>query len=118
MLVGPSSRFVDYRRWANGTLYGSTSTSSSSPSQLPPPGRLYAGVKELVLGIGGLALWSIGTPYCNFEALLLPSGAPGALTDKHFVVRLVNLLGAGLFTRSKYYGIWGLANVRGPALPL
>ncbi|PWN44769.1 MBOAT-domain-containing protein [Ceraceosorus guamensis] len=110
VLVGPSSRFVDYRRWANGTLYGSSSNSSSSPSQLPPPGRLYAGSKELVMGVAGLALWSVGTPHCNFEALLLPSGAPGALADRPFLARLAILIAAGLFTRSKYYGIWGLAN--------
>lgn len=108
VLIGPSTRFVDYRAWSRNTLYGG---SPSAAPRTPPNGRVRAGITELVLGFAFMGVWAVLAADYNYEALLLPKGEPGSALDRSLLSRIWITNVAGLVARTKYYGIWGLANV-------
>ena len=110
VLIGPSTRFVDYRAWSRNTLYGG---SSSAAPRTPPKGRVRAAITELVLGFAFMGVWAVLAADYNYEALLLPKGEPGSALDRSLLSRIWITNVAGLVARTKYYGIWGLANVSG-----
>lgn len=103
VLVGPSSRFTDYRAWASGDLY-------KTKDKSPPSGRFVAGLTELVLGLAFMGFWSVFTPKYNYEALLLPASDPESALRLSPLARIWYVSIVGITARTKYYGIWNLTN--------
>lgn len=109
LLIGPSTRFVDYRAWSTGALYPKdTRISPHSGTRLPPHGRIQACAKELGLGLLSLVAWSYLTPKYDYEMLVTPL-APGQKAPS-FLSNVILTQLAGLAARTKYYGIWNLTN--------
>lgn len=103
VLIGPSTRFTDYRAWATGELYRTKDGN-------PPPGRFRAGLTELVFGMLFMGLWTVLSPKFYYEALLLPASEPGSALAFGFLGRVAYIAVAGIAARAKYYGIWTLTN--------
>jgi lysophospholipid acyltransferase len=113
VLIGPSTRFCDFRAWANGTLYtspkGKEKDNGKSAPQQPPPGRVRAASKELAIGLFFLAIFALYAPGWDFTALVL-SPEQGGVGHEPFLWRLWFAMVASFMARTKYYGIWTLTN--------
>lgn len=104
VLIGPSTRFVDYRAWANGTLYGPKGT-------LPPSGRTLVSLRELVTGLAYMGAWAVLSPRYSYANLVLPISDPASAKRLSPLGRIWYAQLAGLAARTKYYGVWTLTNV-------
>lgn len=104
VLIGPSTRFVDYRAWANGSLYGPTGS-------LPSSGRIRASLFELLTGMAYMGAWAVLSPRYDYANLILPMDAPGSPKKLSPLARIGYAQLAGLAARTKYYGVWTLTNV-------
>jgi lysophospholipid acyltransferase len=121
VLIGPATRFVDYRAWAQGTVYASVKGKEKdkgiSSLQQPPPGRIQAAARELVIGLFFLGVYTVFAPGWDFSALILPV-EEGGLGKKEttLVYRVWFATVASFMARTKYYGVWTLTNVSSGAL--
>ena len=104
VLIGPSTRFVDYRAWSTGTLYGSSTNS-------PPAGRIQASLFELLTGIAYMAVWATLSPRFDYSNLISPVEVASSAKRLGPAGRIGYAQLAGLAARTKYYGIWTLTNV-------
>ncbi|CAO1632355.1 unnamed protein product [Parajaminaea phylloscopi] len=111
VLVGPSTRFVDYRAWANGTLYSSPKgkEKETGSSTMPPPGRVVEAVRQLAIGFFFLAIFALFAPSWQFSSLIYPASEGGVSTSP-FLWRAWYAVVASFMARTKYYGIWTLTN--------
>lgn len=114
VLVGPSTRFVDYRAWANGTIYASPKgkekdAGTSSRGQQPPPGRFRAASKDLIVGFAFLGVYAAVAPQWDYTAMTVPA-SEGGVNQYSFLWRLWFALVASFMARTKYYAIWSLTN--------
>lgn len=103
VLIGPSTRFVDYRAWASGQLY-------RSKDRLPSASRKWAAAAEFLRGMMFMGAWMLLSGRFDYEALVLPADAPGSAKRFGFWGRVGYANLAGLAARAKYYGIWTLTN--------
>lgn len=106
VLIGPSTRFVDYRAWANGSLYGPTEI-------LPSSGRIRASLLELLTGLAYMGAWAVLSPRYDYANLIIPIDDPGSAKRLGPLARIGYAQLAGLAARTKYYGVWTLTNVSG-----
>lgn len=111
VLIGPSTRFCDYRAWSTGELFASPkgkekATSRTGPASLPN-GRLFASFRELFVGVGFMAIYSVFAPAYSYEKLI---GLHGGLHHLRWYQKLVWIQVAGFMARTKYYGIWSLTD--------
>lgn len=110
VLVGPSTRFCDYRAWSTGELFaspkGKEKATSSAPASLPR-GRIFASVRELLIGLGFVAIYSVYAPAYSYEKLI---GLHGGLSHLAWYQKLLWIQVAGFMARTKYYGIWSLTD--------
>lgn len=99
MLVGPSTRFADYQRWANNELY--------LPYTSPPPGRWSYAMGSMVGGLMALALQGLSMTQFSYERLADPKDSLHAtsLWNRIWFVQL-----AGCFLRIRYTGIWAVSD--------
>lgn len=112
VLIGPATRFVDYRAWANGTLYSSPKgkeKEGSAATSRPPPGRLLAAGKELAIGFAFLGVYALFASDWDFSALTRPA-SEGGVRSEPFLWRAWFAVVASFMARTKYYGIWTLTN--------
>lgn len=99
VLVGPSTRFRDYQRWANGTLY--------QPMRHVPSGRWIEALRELLVAVISLVLMtSLGGFY---DYLRLPNTAD-VLYSWPWWQRILFLQVCGIVARFRYFGVWSLSN--------
>lgn len=75
----------------------------------PPPGRLIEAAKQLVIGIFFLGIFAIYASDWDFSALIYPAHE-GGVSTKPFFWRAWYAVVASFMARTKYYGIWTLAN--------
>lgn len=109
VLVGPSTRFVDFRGWANGTLYASPKGKEKDTGSAPPPGRVAEAARQLVIGFFFLGIFAVYAPGWDFSALIYPAHE-GGVSTKPFLWRAWFAVVASFMARTKYYGIWTLTN--------
>lgn len=110
VLIGPSTRFVDYRAWSTGELFASPKGKEKAVaggSHSLPRGRLFASIRELCVGIGFMAIYSVFAPAYSYEKLIGLHGGLGHLT---WYQKLGWIQVAGFMARTKYYGIWSLTD--------
>lgn len=126
VMIGPSTRFVDYRKWAKNELYpptkdstsGSEKTkqiangSSSNDLRPAPQGRIQAALTELAIGIFFMAIYSVFSAQWDYHRLIMPTAA-GGVRDWVWWKRIAFANMAGLVARTKYYSVWTLTNVSG-----
>ncbi|GAK64886.1 endoplasmic reticulum protein [Moesziomyces antarcticus] len=101
VLVGPSTRFSDYRAWSTGELFGVKGNTSM------PRGRVAAAVRTLLVGLGFMGIYSIFAPAYSYEKLI---GLHGGLGHLKWWQKLGWIQVAGFMARTKYYGIWSLTD--------
>ena len=111
VLIGPATRFCDYRAWSTGELYASPkgkekAATLNRPASLPQ-GRLFASARQLVAGLGFMAVYSVFAPAYSYEKLI---GLHGGLGHLAWYQKLVWIQAAGFMARTKYYGIWSLTD--------
>lgn len=99
LMVGPSTRFADYKRWANNTLY--------APYTAPPPGGLWYSIGDLVFGTVCLGLQGYAMDTFSFARLADPKDV---LQATSLLNRLWFVQVAGVFLRFRYFGIWALSD--------
>lgn len=99
VLVGPSTRFGDYNRWAKGELY--------LPSKTPPPGRLWYSLKDVAFGMLCLGLQVLTMDRLSYTRL---ANASDAIQKTSLLNRIWFVQLCGLGARFRYYGIWSLSN--------
>lgn len=112
VLIGPSTRFVDYRAWSTGELYASAkgkekALGPNTGSATLPKGRLAASLRELIAGLGFMAVYSVFAPAYSYEKLI---GLHGGLDHLAWYQKLGWIQVAGFMARTKYYGIWSLTD--------
>ncbi|EPQ28369.1 uncharacterized protein PFL1_04196 [Pseudozyma flocculosa PF-1] len=109
VLIGPSTRFADYRAWSNGSLFASPKgkEKANEDGQRLPPGRIAAACQELAIGLGFMAIYSTIAPGYGYERLI---GADGGFDGYKWYQRILYVQAAGFMARTKYYGIWSLTN--------
>ena len=108
VLIGPSTRFCDYRAWSTGELFASPKGKEKQTSTTTyPRGRLWASGRELVAGLGFMAIYSVFAPAYSYEKLI---GLHGGLSHLAWYQKLVWIQVAGFMARTKYYGIWSLTD--------
>lgn len=105
VLVGPSTRFVDYRAWSNGSIY-------KTVDKLPPAGRFRTAAIEILLGFVYMGIWMSISGRYDYGAFLISADVPGSALKYGFFGRLGSVMLTGFAARTKYYGIWALTNVR------
>ncbi|PWZ03415.1 MBOAT-domain-containing protein [Testicularia cyperi] len=110
VLIGPSTRFCDYKAWADGSLFASPKGKEKANGKgvaAMPSGRVPAAVISLLTGLGFMAVFSLYAPAYSYEKLIgLHGGLPGySWIDTILFVQL-----AGFMARTKYYGIWSLTD--------
>ncbi|CDR88121.1 related to ALE1-broad-specificity lysophospholipid acyltransferase [Sporisorium scitamineum] len=108
VLIGPATRFCDYKAWSTGELYASPKGKEkavTAPSL--PQGRLYASAISLFAGLGFMAIYSVFAPAYSYEKLIGLHGASGHLA---WYQKLLWIQVAGFMARTKYYGIWSLTD--------
>ncbi|KAN0060981.1 Lysophospholipid acyltransferase [Thecaphora frezii] len=109
VLIGPSTRFADYRAWSDGSLFASLKgkEKTNENGQRLPPGRNRAACLELAVGLGFMAIYSTIAPKYGYERLI---GANGGFEGYKWYQRILYVQTAGFMARTKYYGIWSLTN--------
>lgn len=103
VLVGPSTRYTDYRDWASGKIY-------KTKDGNPPSGRFLTGSIELLKGLAFMAVWATYSPRFFYEAFITPAGDPSSALQFGFSGRIAYVFVVGIVARFKYYGIWTLTN--------
>lgn len=110
VLIGPSTRFCDYRAWSTGELFaspkGKEKATTSGPAALPR-GRIFASLRELAAGLGFMGIYSVFAPAYSYEKLI---GLHGGLSHLSWYQKLLWIQVAGFMARTKYYGIWSLTD--------
>lgn len=110
VLIGPSTRFCDYRAWSTGELFaspkGKEKATTSGTASLPR-GRIFAAVRELLVGLGFMGVYSVFAPPFSYEKLI---GLHGGLSHLAWYQKLLWIQVAGFMARTKYYGIWSLTD--------
>ncbi|SPC60598.1 related to ALE1 - broad-specificity lysophospholipid acyltransferase [Ustilago sp. UG-2017b] len=113
VLIGPSTRFVDYRAWSTGQLFASPkgkekaiATSGPGPDCYPR-GRIFASLCQLTAGLVFMAIYSVFAPAYSYEKLI---GLHGGLSHLAWYQKLIWMQIAGFMARTKYYGIWSLTD--------
>ncbi|KAL9940289.1 hypothetical protein V8E36_000994 [Tilletia maclaganii] len=122
VLIGPSTRFNDYIAWARGDLYARARAADPAAEKVaqekglkkikrtpPPAGRYRAAGKELLIGIGATALYSLYGAAYTYDKIIQPE-SQGGWSGKPLLVKIGLMQLAGLCARFKYYGIWSLTN--------
>ncbi|GAC96833.1 endoplasmic reticulum protein [Pseudozyma hubeiensis SY62] len=108
VLIGPSTRFVDYRAWSTGKLFASPK--GKQPATAPvrlPRGRLSASLFQLSSGLAFMAIYTVFAPAYSYEKLI---GLHGGLSHLSPLRKLLWIQVAGFMARTKYYGIWSLTD--------
>lgn len=108
-LVGPAFEYVDYRRWLDTTLF--EVPPGTDPAKVPPtrkkrkiPRSGTPATKKALMGLGWIFVFlQLGSLY-NKETVLGES-----FMDYSFLRRVWILHMLGFTTRTKYYGVWSLA---------
>ncbi|KAL4944704.1 hypothetical protein BDV06DRAFT_219996 [Aspergillus oleicola] len=106
---GPSFDYVAYRRWIDTTLF--EIPPGTDPSKVPPtrkkrkiPRSGTPAMKKLVIGLVWVVVFlQLGSIY-NQDAILDPS-----FRDCSFLRRVWSIYALGFTVRTKYYGVWTLA---------
>ena len=99
MLVGPSTRFADYQRWANNELY--------APRSLPPPGGLVHSLKSMAFGALALGMQGYSMEQFSYQRLADPKDV---LQSTSFWHRFGFVQLAGVFVRFRYFGLWAMSD--------
>ncbi|WFD43003.1 hypothetical protein MPSI1_001654 [Malassezia psittaci] len=99
VLVGPSTRFMDYQRWANNELY--------LPDSRPPAGRLSHSLKDIVFGSCALGLQGFSMNQFAYQRLADPKDI---LQSTSIWNRIGFVQLAGTFVRFRYFGLWALSD--------
>ncbi|SNX82789.1 related to ALE1 - broad-specificity lysophospholipid acyltransferase [Melanopsichium pennsylvanicum] len=119
VLIGPSTRFCDYRAWSTGQLFVSpkgkekatTTTTAAAAAGTNsinyPRGRIAASLFSLCTGLGFMAIYTLYAPAFSYEKLI---GLHGGLSHLAWYEKLVWIQIAGFMARTKYYGIWSLTD--------
>lgn len=111
VLIGPSTRFCDYRAWSTGELFASPkgkekAIATSGPASYPR-GRIFASLCELTAGLVFMGIYSVFAPAYSYEKLI---GLDGGLSHLAWYQKLLWIQVAGFMARTKYYGIWSLTD--------
>ncbi len=107
VLIGPSTRFSDYRAWSTGELFASPKGKEKAATTQYPRGRIFASMRELFAGLGFMAIYSVLAPPYSYEKLI---GLHGGLGHLSWYQKLLWIQVAGFMARTKYYGIWSLTD--------
>lgn len=99
VLVGPSTRFADYQRWANNELY--------APRSLPPPGGLVHSLKSMAFGALALGMQGYSMEQFSYQRLADPKDV---LQSTSFWHRFGFVQLAGVFVRFRYFGLWAMSD--------
>lgn len=132
VMIGPSTRFSDYARWADNSIYPPTKGASAEVKEAEkqnsnsgrvdlqthntlttrqaPEGRVVASLTSLAVGIFFTAIFSLYGAAWDYHRLLAPV-AEGGVRDWPIWKRIVFANVAGFVARTKYYGVWSLTNV-------
>ncbi len=129
VMIGPSSKFSDYQKWANGELFPPSKAEKASatdgkvvngaggkkdldapPKRAPPAGRVRAALFELAVGLFFMAVYSLFAGPWDY-ARLTEGALAGGVRDWAWWRRILFANMAGLMARTKYYGVWTLTNV-------
>lgn len=128
VLIGPATRFVDYKAWADNKFYskpppgpvpthwGAKDAAKLELSEEPapkqsslPPGRWARAAREVVQGLICTSLFmTLGGKY-DYMLLTQPA-QQGGVNNLSFGRRLIFIQVAGFFARTKYYGVWSLTD--------
>ncbi|OJJ04636.1 hypothetical protein ASPVEDRAFT_54768 [Aspergillus versicolor CBS 583.65] len=106
---GPAFDYVAYRRWIDTTLF--EIPPGTDPSKAPPtrkkrkiPRSGTPAMKKAIIGLVWIFVFlQLGSIY-NQDAVLDPS-----FMDFSFIRRVWSLYALGFTARTKYYGVWSLA---------
>ncbi|SPO22271.1 related to ALE1 - broad-specificity lysophospholipid acyltransferase [Ustilago trichophora] len=107
VLIGPSTRFCDYRAWSTGELFASPKGKEKASTTTYPRGRIFASFRELFVGLGFMAIYSVFAPAYSYEKLI---GLHGGVSHLSWYQKLLWIQIAGFMARTKYYGIWSLTD--------
>lgn len=99
VMVGPSTRFHDYLRWANGSMYG--------PRTTPPPGRWVESLREVGIAVVSLILMTSTSAKFDYNRLIDPTDT---VVYMPLWRRILFVQVAGLVVRFRFYGVWSLSN--------
>ncbi|KAJ1033143.1 hypothetical protein NDA13_001141 [Ustilago tritici] len=111
VLIGPSTRFVDYRAWSTGQLFaspkGKEKAIATSGPDCYPRGRIFASLRQLTAGLVFMAIYSVFAPAYSYKKLI---GLHSGLSHLAWYQKLIWMQIAGFMARTKYYGIWSLTD--------
>ncbi|KAL5332345.1 MBOAT, membrane-bound O-acyltransferase family-domain-containing protein [Aspergillus crustosus] len=106
---GPAFDYVAYRRWIDTTLF--EVPPGTDPSKVPPtrkkrkiPRSGTPAAKKAVIGLVWVVVFLQLSGFYNQDVVLDPS-----FMDYSFVRRVWTLYALGFTARTKYYGVWTLA---------
>ncbi|KDN37996.1 MBOAT-domain-containing protein [Tilletiaria anomala UBC 951] len=126
VMIGPSTRFADYKKWADGSLFPLSksekakgengkpvvSVNGNGPGhepRPPPAGRVSAALTELGVGLVFMAIYSLYSAQWDYFRLITPV-AEGGVREWAWWKRIAFANAAGFFARTKYYAVWSLTN--------
>ena len=99
VLVGPSTRFVDYKAWVENQLY--------LPLTAPPPGRLSAATGNIAFAVFALATQALLQDRFAFQRLV---DVNDSMWTAPIWRKVLLMQVAGLVMRFRFYGVWCLSD--------
>lgn len=109
VLIGPATKFCDYKAWSDGSLYatpkGKEKAKEAGVAARMPAGRVLAALLDLSAGLGFMAVYSLYASGYSYERLI-----DGGLRGYTWYQTILFVQVAGLMARTKYYGVWSVTN--------